>query len=136
MIVQGPKVGFWVAQRVKGKYHADDSAAIGLDRGGLVAGVIYENWNGVSVTCHIAIESTITRGYLGAIFRYPFVTLGVRKILAPVAANNWKSRKMVAKMGFREEARIAEAHPDGDLLIYTLTTERCKYLGERYGQGH
>jgi len=36
--------------------------AIGLARGKeVIAGVIYENWNRRSVTCHIAIAGPLTR---------------------------------------------------------------------------
>ena len=45
-ITQGAEIGHWVAERVQGKYFADGSQAIGLERDGqIMAGVIYENWN-------------------------------------------------------------------------------------------
>lgn len=136
LIVQGPEVGNWVAKRVHGRYHMDDSAAIGLYRGELVAGVIYENFNGKSVTCHIACQGHLTREYLGEIFRYAFVRMGVEKILAPVASVNHRSRNFVSKMGFIPEARITDAHPQGDLYIYTMKRDRCRFLGEKYGKRH
>jgi hypothetical protein len=41
---------------------------------------------------------------------------------------------LVEKMGFTEEARIKNGMADGDLILYTLAKENCKYLGERYGK--
>jgi hypothetical protein len=37
-------------------------------------------------------------------------------------------------MGFSEEARIKDCHPDGDIILYTLKREDCRFLGERYGK--
>jgi hypothetical protein len=35
-------------------------------------------------------------------------------------------------MGFIEEARIKDGMADGDMILYTLAKNDCKYLGERY----
>ena len=134
-ITHGAEVGHWVAPRVAGQYHAEMSQAIGLVREGkIVAGVIYENWNGASIVTHIAIEGRLTPGYLYAIYRFPFVQCGARKIIAPVSVTNTKSTTMCEDMGFTIEARIADATPGGDLLMYTMTADKCKYLGDRYGK--
>lgn len=126
-------VGPWVAKRIFGPWTG--CPALGLERGGaLVAGVLYENWNRRSVTCHIAVQGLMTPAYLAAIFHYPFVYLGCDKILAPVAESNAESIKFVKKLGFQEEARILDAHPDGSLLIFTMTRQDCRFIGERYGQ--
>lgn len=134
-IAHGAEVGHWVAPRVAGQYHAEMSEAIGLVREGkIVAGVIYENWNGASIVTHIAIEGRLSPGYLFAIYHYPFVQCGVRKIIAPVSAGNTKSVAMCLNMGFIIEARIADATPDGDLLMLTMTADKCRFLGDRYGK--
>jgi hypothetical protein len=41
--------------------------------------------------------------------------------------------KFVEKLGFAEEARITDAAPDGDIILYTLKKADCRYVGERYG---
>lgn len=134
-IVNGARVGSWVAKRIRGGYFEERSQAIGLERNGeLVAGVIYENWNHKSIWCHIAIEGKMTPAYLAAIFHYPFDTAQVDKIIVPVGSDNEESIRLVKKMGFAEEARIKDARPEGDLILYTLTREACRFLGERYGK--
>lgn len=131
----GHPVGHWVAEQVAGGYYEERSTAIGLEKGGkIVAGVIYESWNGVSVVCHIAISSRITRRFVGVIFDYPFRQLKVQKIIVSVASGNLKSTKLVKHMGFTEEGRIANAHPDGDLVIWTMRQADCRFLGDRYGK--
>jgi RimJ/RimL family protein N-acetyltransferase len=71
---------------------------------------------------------------LWAIFDYPFRVCDVKKIIVPVDATNLKSVKLVEKMGFTEEARIKDGMANGDLILYTLAKNDCKYLGERYGK--
>lgn len=127
-------VGPWVARQISGSFHAETSEAIGLERGGkIVAGVIYEQWNHRSIVCHIAVHGLLTPTYLAAIFHYPFVHLGVSKIIAPIGESNVKSVRFVEKLGFKCEARLLDASPDGSLLLYTMGRE-CRYLGDRYGE--
>jgi RimJ/RimL family protein N-acetyltransferase len=133
-IAQGPSIGHWVAERIKGAYFEAKSSAIGLLKDEeIVAGVIYENWNGRTITCHIAIETRLTKSYLKAIFDYPFNICQVEKIIVPVAQNNHKSLKLVKNMGFNEEARIKDATPEGDMIFLTLEREKCRFLGVRNG---
>jgi hypothetical protein len=51
-----------------------------------------------------------------------------------VASINTESIGLVTNMGFKEEAKIKEAHPSGDIVIFTMTKQECRFLGERYGK--
>jgi RimJ/RimL family protein N-acetyltransferase len=127
--------GHWTAQKVDGGYFQERSRSIGLKKNGeFVAGVIYENWHGKSITCHIAVTGRMTSAYLGAIFHYPFNVCKVGKIIVPISSANIASIKFVEKMGFLEEARIKDAMADGDMVIFTMPKKRCKYLEYRYGK--
>jgi len=127
--------GHWTAQKVDGGYFQERSRSIGLKKNGeFVAGVIYENWHGKSITCHIAVTGRMTSAYLGAIFHYPFNVCKVGKIIVPISSANIASIKFVEKMGFLEEARIKDAMVDGDMVIFTMPKKRCKYLEYRYGK--
>lgn len=132
-IITGPEAGHWVADRIEGGYFAERSEAIGLKRNGeLVAGVIYEHFNHRSIWAHIAAEGRMTPAYLAAIFDYPFEVADVDKVICPVGSDNVKATKLVKKMGFTEEARIRDARPAGDIVIYTLCRGDCRFLGRRY----
>ena len=134
-LITNHSAGHWTAEQTKGKYFEANSQSIGLKQNGeFVAGVIYENWNRRTITCHIAISGRLTPRYLAVIFDYPFVVCDVKKIIVPVDATNFKSVNLVEKMGFTEEARIKDGMADGDMILYTLAKEDCKYLGERYGK--
>jgi RimJ/RimL family protein N-acetyltransferase len=135
VILIGHEVGHWVAARNFQKYFEANSQAIGWEKDGkIVAGVIYEDWNGQSIVCHIAIMGNITPTFLAKIFDYPFRQLDAHKIIAPVASINSESIGLVINMGFKEEAKIKEAHPSGDIVIFTMTKQECRFLGEKYGK--
>jgi RimJ/RimL family protein N-acetyltransferase len=118
-----------------GGYFEERSRALGLLKNGeLVAGVIYENWNQRSIFCHIAITGSMTPAFLAAIFDYPFVVCEAEKIIVPVGQDNEQSIRLVQNMGFKEEARLKDARPDGDLIFFTLNKTDCRFLGEKYGK--
>jgi RimJ/RimL family protein N-acetyltransferase len=83
---------------------------------------------------HIAIQGQITREFLFTIFDYPFVQLGVNKIIGTVNSINLDALKLDKNFGFEEEARIKDAFPDGDMVLLTMTKDKCRFLGERYGK--
>lgn len=123
-------LGPWAAPRVGMKSYLPGSASsIGLVRGGrIVAAVLYTDFNGANLSCHIAIEGRITRQFLSIIFHYPFVMLGARRITGPVASSNARARKFDEHLGFEQEAILRDAHPDGDLIIYVMTADKCRWL--------
>jgi len=125
----------WVSEHLAGAKFQEGATALGLERHGkLVAGVVYENWNGVSCTCHIAITAPLSKDYLRAIFHYPFIFGNLGKIIAPISQSNRKSIRLVTNMGFRKEAQILDASPDGSVELYTLGRDECRFIGEQHGQ--
>ncbi len=131
-IVHGDRIGKWVADKIKGVFHPG-STAIGLEhKQAIVAGVIYEQWNGRSLVAHMAASGRLTPAYVAAIFDYAYNVCGVHKVILPVASQNLRSGKFVRKLGFREEARIRDASPEGDIILYTLKKQDCRFLGEKF----
>lgn len=128
----GPEVVDWVARKTHeyGRFGSD--IGIGWKRGGeFIAGVVYADWNGVNVECHIASDGSrrwMTRQYLYGIFHYPFVQLGARRITVCIGEQNRASRRFVGHLGFEEEARLKDAHPTGDLLIFRMFRENCRWI--------
>lgn len=133
-ISTGPDAGEWVARQINGSYQPG-SVAIGLSRFNVFrAGVLYEQWNGRSIVAHIAVADRMTPAFLAAIFHYPFVHCGAHKVICPIPADNARSVRLATNMGFIQEARIADAAPTGDILIYTLTKANCRFLENKYGK--
>lgn len=105
---------------------------IGLERDGkLIAGVVYEGYNPYNIFMHVAAipgAHWLTRDYLRAVFRYPFIQLGVQRVTGWVEASNMAARKFDEHLGFREEARLQGAARDGgDVILYVMWAEECRY---------
>lgn len=130
-------IGPWVAQRTGGQWTAGRGTAIGKldDCGLLVAGVLYEDWNGSNIMCHIAGDGNwASRDFLRVIFDYPFNQVGAKRITAPVSSTNVKSINLVTRMGFELESTLAQATPDGDLHLFRMWRDDCQYLRGKYGK--
>lgn len=110
----------------------ENMTALGLERDGeLIAGVIYEGFNGHNVWMHCAIPGRLTREFLNACFRYPFVQLGCKRVSGYVEASNIKARIFDEHLGFKPEARLRGAASDGgDVILYAMTREGCRYVAQ------
>jgi hypothetical protein len=93
-----------------------------------VAATLFENCNGASIILHCVIERPITRQFAWFNSYYPFVQLGLNKIISPVEEDNWRSRRFIEHYGFTLETRIVGASRSGDLLLYTMTPQQCRWL--------
>lgn len=134
MIRTGPEVARWVCGKLSSCYQ-EGAQGIGLEKdGSLVAGVCYDNFNKQAITAHIVVEGRMTPTFLSVIFDYPFRQLGVEKVICPIAETNSKSIRLCSKMGFEREATLSDAHPEGDIYLYSLKRSKCRFTGERYGK--
>jgi len=127
-------LGPFIAQKLDMVWTPENSTTIGWVTDKIESVVWYEDFNKKSVTCHIYIEKGLNRQYLHTIFDYPFVQLGVDKIIGPVKSNNQKAIDYDKKLGFKEEARLLDAFPDADLIFFVMNKNECRFLGEKYGK--
>ena len=130
-------VANWVAGKVGSPIPSHGGAAIGYARDGdILCGVMYEHFTGPCITATIVLDkgSVMPREFLRIIFDYPFNQLGCEQMLAYIAEDNWRSRRLVEHMGFHEVARIEGVFPTGAMLVYMMKKGTCRFLGERYGQ--
>lgn len=126
-------VGPWFQERVPTLRNLNGKTALGLIRQGkLVAGVLYENYNGCNIFAHWATEPgtfrPLTANFLWAAFHYPFEVLGCRRVSGLVEPSNSTAVKMDLKLGFHVEATLKNAAPSGDLLLMCMLKEDCKWL--------
>ncbi len=128
-------IGPWVCHRTGGVFDYI-GVAIGLERDGeLIAGVLYDNYNGRSICMHVAAvpgSRWMTREYLRVCFDYPFNRAKVTKILGMVDSTNAPARRFDEHLGFTLESTIKDAGKDGDLLIYSMTRQQCRHLKEAH----
>lgn len=130
-------VGHWIMARTDGAWAPGQGRAIGLEENGrLIAGVAFDSFNGASCCIHVAAvpgKRWMNREFLWVTFAYPFLQLNVKKLLGPVGSLNVEARAFDEHVGFVLEAALKDAHPDGDLLVYSMTRDQCRWLNiKRY----
>jgi RimJ/RimL family protein N-acetyltransferase len=123
-----------------GMHTSSDTVAIGLQRNErLVGGVLYEGINTHNCWMHVAGEpgsKWLTRNYLRAVFAYPFLICGLRRVSGYVDAQNHRARRFDEHLGFREEARLRGAAVDGgDVILYVLWRDECRFLDLEFAHG-
>jgi hypothetical protein len=124
--------GPWLMDRISGQWIPGRGSVIGLWEDGIgpIAACLYESCNGASILGHLAGvgRKWMNREFLWYCFHYPFEELKVNKILGLVESDNLEARKLDEHLGFRLEATLENAAPNGDLLIYSMTKDQCKWL--------
>lgn len=130
-IVIGQPVVDWVAKHQKRGEGYGLSAGIGMEKDGeLIAGVVYNEWNHVNINMHVAAigHNWMTREYLWMCFDYPFNQLRVKRITAFIEDENEQAIKFDTHLGFKYETRMKDAYVNGDILIYVMRREDCRWL--------
>lgn len=127
------EIGQWVTKRIPGFRASPDCRSLGVIREGrVVAGIVFENFNGIHIEAAIAAETGsrwATRPTLFSIFHYPFGTLGCEAISVSVPSTNLESLNLATKLGFEPEALIRFAAHDGStLVILKAFRDRCKWI--------
>lgn len=129
-------VGPWIAEH-GGGFYRDGSQCIGLEQDGeLIAGVLYDYFNGASIYMNVAAAKAhwLDREFLRVCFDYPFRQLGANVVIGLVSSTNAKARRFDEHLGFKLTASIPGGYPGGDLLIYTLRREDCRWVKESHEQ--
>ena len=105
------------------------SVYIGLESNGVLNAVAeYNNFQKGSIQIHQAITGRINLDVLRLVFHYPFVLLGVKKIIGKIPSNNEKSLKLSYHLGFVHECTIKDAGDNCDLVILSMTKAQCRFL--------
>lgn len=102
--------------------------------GEIMGAVGFEGWNGASCLMHCAGDGNwINRDMLFACFDYPFNVAGCGVVLATVSSANKAALKLDKHLGFKVECEIVGAHPEGALVIMSMSRAECRYLKRRNG---
>lgn len=119
----------WLCDRI-GLTPSSDLVCIGNMLGGKLRAVVgYEGYNGASSVIHVAGEGNwCTKDYLRVVFDYPFRTCEVNMLIGLVPSGNVEAIRFNTHIGFRTDAVLKGAHPDGALLIMTLKRDECRFL--------
>lgn len=134
MIISQPKEG--IAEFVSILCGKDGIAwanytTIGLVRNGvLVAGVVYDKWGDGDVCMHVGGTGKfwLNREFLFAVFDYPFNQIGCRRVTGLVPADNFAAKRFDEHLGFVQEGCMRKGTASGDLLVYGMLKEECRWL--------
>ena len=130
---QKERVAAWVAERmVGGAVWGGGYEALGVEQdGNLIGGVVVDEYvKDVRCSMHCAGDGKqwLSRKFLFAVFDYAFRQLGCRLIVSPVNSENTRSVKFISDIGFVEKCRIKDGSPEGDLIIFVMRREDCRWL--------
>ena len=133
VVDQSDRVGCWVMSQNDGVWLQGQGQCYGVEdeTGQLIAGVAFDNYNVASLQIHVAAlpgKNWISKELLHRVFSYPFRQLGVNKLVGLVGSTNADALRFDLALGFRIEATLKDAYPDGDLLILTMTRDQCRWL--------
>lgn len=126
-------VAYWAAQRLD---VADfgPCAAIGIARKGkLVAAAVYYRYSGPNIEFAFASSTPrwATKETISAVFRYPFVQLGCRRMTALTHEANSKAQEAMTRLGFVKEGYHPDAFADGAGISFGLLRAAAeKWIGE------
>ena len=133
---QHERVGLWACNILGATFNKESSVCFGLEEDGeLIAGVIFDNYRVKSIAMHVAAigKRWLCREFLWACFDYPFRQLNVNKVIGYVSEDNLDAQRFDEHLGFTIEAIIKDADQGGDVLIYTMTKEQCRFLEIKHG---
>lgn len=126
-------VSQWVGFRVN-EPDFGPCIAIGLEEdSNLIAGVVYNLYNGPSICMHVAAEPSkrwLNKDFLFRAFAYPFIQLDCNRVTGLVKVNNLEARRFNEHLGFKQEGVIRKGAEDGtDMILYGMLKEECRWLG-------
>jgi RimJ/RimL family protein N-acetyltransferase len=128
----GWPVVLMVAQECKMTPYPQSLGIGTLHDGVLIGGVVFDDFNGANVLMHVAGEGPwVTKQLLYTVFNFAFNTLNVKRITGLVSSKAKHVQKFDEHVGFWLESTLKDAHPDGDLLVYCMRRQDCRWLNMR-----
>lgn len=124
-------VGTWVHTRLDSRWIPGRGNAIGIiEDGKIVVGWTYSDYNRVNVVLDVVAEAKnwATPGFLYYFFSYPFDQLKCKRVTSPVSIANKHCQQFVEWLGAKHEFTMKDACVDGDVMIYKMTRDECRWL--------
>lgn len=126
----------WACARIGIASFRQDAHAIGLRRDGrIVAVCVFDAFSSFDCAMHIASDGSghwLTREFRHAVFMYPFVQCGYRRVYSPIAESNKRALRFNLKLGFRVEGIHPYGARDGALITTGLLRDACRFIPKEY----
>ena len=128
---QKEAIGAWVAQQVGQTSDWGSFYAMGVARDGeIIAGVVFNNFNGANATCHIAITrfTRMSPKLFEAVCDYAFNFCKLKRITGMVPSNEPKILAFDKHLGFEEEFVMKDGAPGADMHVLVMWPDTCRWL--------
>ncbi len=125
---QNELLAAWMTKRMGGEYQQAQNLAI-MDDKRLVGVLSFFNYRWPNIECAFYCEDyrwALNRDGIVEALSYPFVQLKCNRITAICERKNKIARRMVQRLGFKEEGMLRKAGPKGDMFVYGLLPEDLK----------
>lgn len=133
MIVTGQRVVDW-ASKANNYFDSYGFAAVGIgvERAGEIVGaVVFNEYTGANINIHFASngkKTWATREFLWFISHYAFCQAKVKRVSGFISESNKDAVRFAERFGCELEARLVDAADDGDVLLFKMTKDKCKWL--------
>ena len=111
-----------------------ESRCIAVMSGNELVGVVaFFNYRWPNIECAFYCDDyrwALNRRKVWQVLSYPFEQLKCRRITALVEMKDKRSRRMVQRLGFREEGKLRKAGPKGDIVVYGLLPSELRLKHE------
>ena len=139
-VYDAKRIGEWVTDKAGGT-PTELCTCIGYEIDGqLIGAVMYDGYTGKkgeeggTIFIHSRIDQPrkMPREFYWLVFAYPFNQLKVKYVRGIVNINNLAAQKFNEHVGFKREAQLRDYFLNGDAIIYGLTRDDCRFLGDKY----
>ncbi|MGZ5029072.1 MAG: hypothetical protein ACXWAT_00595 [Methylobacter sp.] len=120
----------WIAKEY-GAVGGDMVMLLGLERDGVLVAVTGFNYfNGKSAHQHFYIKKGQypTKNFAWFMFYYPFYQAGLDVLIAIIPESNKAIVRLAKHAGYVEKYTLEDTHPDGNMIVWTMSKSDCKPL--------
>lgn len=132
IVVNNPMHGHIIAEEAGAFFYPARHQVVAREssQGELLGGSVYTNYTGKSIAMHVASfkPNWINGNLLYATFWYPFIQLGVSKIIAQVPSYNERALSFDLGIGFKHEYTCKDTFPEGDTHVLSMYKDDCRWL--------
>lgn len=132
LLGQEDRVIPWAAKIIGFEPEDQDMRAIAWGNDEHIRGaVLYERFSRFDCIMHVASDGDsnwFSRPMLFAIFAYPFVQCGLRRVTGTIASKNAASLRFAQHLGFEVEGLCREAAENDDLVVLGMLRRNCRYI--------
>ena len=94
----------------------------------LTGGVLFNNQSEADIELSIVAPKRLTRGLCRVIAQYAFGTAGCMRMTARTRASSLQVRRVIEKVGFRQEGVLRGYFRDGeDAILFGMKKSECRW---------